>query len=98
MESKVYVASDDTISVADIVGPWVEPDWESGLIKRCRQAWSTPLRDLSREELATLLRQRIAVEHILPIARQRVESGIDDDTEMYDGELEAAIAYASHAA
>ena len=75
-----------------------EPDWDSGLIDRCRQAWSKPLRDLSREELATLLRQRIAVEHILPIARQRVQSGADDDTEMYDGELESAIEYASHAA
>lgn len=89
---------DDTISVADIVGRWVEPDWESGLIDRCRRAWSRPLRDLSREELATLLRQRIAVEHVLPVARQRVQSGVDDDTEMYDGELEAAIEYASHAA
>lgn len=90
--------SNDTISVADILGPWVEPDWESDLIERCRQAWSRPLRDLSREELATLLRQRIAVEHVLPVARQRVQSGVDDDTEMHDGELEAAIEYASHAA
>ena len=90
--------SDDTISVADILGPWVEPDWDSGLIERCRRAWSRPLRDLSREELATLLRQRIAVEHVLPVARRRVQSGVDDDTEMYDGELEAAIEYASHAA
>ena len=90
--------SDDTISVADILGPWVEPDWDSGMIDRCRRAWSRPLRDLSREELATLLRQRIAVEHVLPVARQRVQSGVDDNTEMYNGELEAAIEYASQAA
>jgi hypothetical protein len=88
----------DTNSIADLLGPWVEPDWDSGLIERCRQAWSKPLRDLSREELATLLRQRIAVEHVLPIAKRRVHDGIDDDTEMYDGELEAAIEYASHVA
>ena len=88
----------DTISIADLLGPWVEPDWDSGLVERCRNAWSKPLRDLSREELATLLRQRIAVNHILPIAKQRVESGVGDDSEMYDGELEAAIEYASRAA
>lgn len=88
----------DSNSIADLLGPWVEPDWDSGLIDRCRQAWSKPLRDLSREELATLLRQRIAVEHVMPNARQRVQSGVDDDTEMYDGELEAAIEYANHAA
>jgi hypothetical protein len=90
--------SNDSISVADILGPWVESDWQSGLIDRCRQAWNKPLRDLTREELATLLRQRIAVEHVLPIAKRRLQSGVDDDTEIYDGELEAAIEYANNAA
>ena len=85
------------ISVADILGPWVEPDWNSGLIARCREAWNKPLRDLSREELATLLRQRFAVEHLLPVARKRLADGIDDDTEMFDGELQEAIDYASKA-
>lgn len=85
----------DNVSVADIVGPWVDSDWDSGLIDRCKKAWNKPLRDLSREELATLLRQRIAVEHVVPVAKQRVRDGIDDDTEMYEGELEAAIEYAS---
>ena len=84
----------DNLSVADILGLWVEPDWDSGLIARCREAWKKPLRDLSREELATLLRQRYAVEHLLPIAKKRLE-GIDDDTEMFDGELQEAIEYAS---
>jgi len=88
----------DTISVADLLGPWVEPDWDSGLIERCRNAWSKPLRDLTNQELATLLRQRFAVEHILPIASQRVQDGFDDDTEIYDGELESAIEYARKAA
>jgi len=85
----------DKLSVADILGPWIEPDWGSGLIDRCRRAWSRPLRDLSREELATLLRQRIAVEHVLPVAKKKVQEAVDDDTEMYEGELEAAIEYAS---
>ena len=88
----------DTISVADLLGPWVEPDWDSGLIERCRNAWSKPLRDLTNQELATLLRQRFAVEQLLPIASQRVLNGFDDDTEIYDGELESAIEYARKAA
>jgi hypothetical protein len=87
----------DNISVADILGPWVEPDWDSGLIARCREAWNKPLRDLSREELATLLRQRFAVEQLLPVARKRLEDGVDDDTEMFDGELQEATEYASKA-
>jgi hypothetical protein len=88
----------DTISVADLLGPWVEPDWDSGLIERCRNAWSKPLRDLTNQELATLLRQRFAVEQLLPIASQRVLDGFDDDTEIYEGELESAIEYARKAA
>lgn len=85
----------DDISAADVVGPWVEPDYSSGLIDRCRAAWSKPLRDLSRQELATFLRQRIAVEHVLPIAKRRLDDGVDDETEIYDGELESAIEYVS---
>ena len=82
-------------TIAHLLGPWVEPDWDSGLIDRCRKVWNKPLRGLSKGELAMLLRQRVAVEHILPLARKRVEEGIEDDTELYEGELEAAIEYAS---
>ena len=88
----------DTASLSDLLGPWIDSDRNTGLIERCKNAWSKPLRDLSREELATLLRQRIAVEHLLPIAKKRLKDGIDDDTEMFDGELQEAVEYASHAA
>jgi hypothetical protein len=87
----------DNISVVDLLGPWVDPDWESGSIDRCRTAWGKPLRDLTNQEMATLLRQRVAGEHILPLARNRVEGRIDDNTEIYDGERKAAIQYASNA-
>jgi hypothetical protein len=89
--------STEAKSVADFLGPWVEPDWDSGLIDRCRSAWSKPIRDLTNQELATLLRQRFAVEHLLPVASQRVRDGFDDDTEIYDGELESAIEYSRKA-
>ncbi len=88
----------DTASLSDLVGPWIEPDWNSGLIERCKNAWSKPIRDLSREELATLLRQRIAVEQLLPIGKKKLESDIDDETELFEGELKAAIEYASNGA
>lgn len=83
----------DTISIADILGPWVEPNFDSSLITRCREAWNKPLRDLSREELATLLRQKFAVEHLVPIAKKKLQNA-DDETEMFDGELAEAIEYA----
>jgi hypothetical protein len=85
----------DQLSVADLVGPWVEPDFQSSLIERCRNAWNKPLREFTNLELATFLGQRFAAEHLLPIAIHRVASGIDDGTEFYEGHLQAAIERAS---
>lgn len=78
-------------SLADIVGPWEEPGFESGLIDRMRAAWSKPLQDLTNRELATCLRQRLAVEDVLPIAKKRVSDRFDDDSELHDTELAEAI-------
>jgi hypothetical protein len=86
----------NNISVSDILGAWVEPNWDSGLIVHCREAWNKPLQTLSREELATLLRQRFAVAHLLPVAKRKLQEA-DDNTEMFDGELREAIEYASKA-
>lgn len=81
-------------SLSGIIGSWVNPDFESGLIARCRDAWQKPIDSLTNEEIATLLRQKIAVEHLLPIAKKRVKDRTDDDTEMFVGELAAAISHA----
>ena len=32
--------SNETITIADILGPWVEPQWASGLIERCEHCAS----------------------------------------------------------
>ncbi|MGV3754613.1 MAG: contact-dependent growth inhibition system immunity protein [Verrucomicrobiota bacterium] len=90
--------NDDRVSLAVILGPWIEPEWQSGLIEQCRSVWSKPLRDLTNAELAMLLRQHFAVEQLLLIARQRVSEGFDDDTELWEGELTSAIEHASKTA
>jgi hypothetical protein len=84
-------------TLSEILGPWQEPDFKSGLIARCREAWVKPIGSLSREELTTLLRQKIAVDHLVPIAKEKISAGIDDDTEQYEGELAAAIEHAQRA-
>ncbi len=78
-------------SVAGILGPWEGSDFASGLIKRCEGAWTKPIKKLTNEELATFLRQKIAIEHILPEAKKRIEMKIDDDSEIYEGELSGAV-------
>jgi hypothetical protein len=81
-------------SIADLVGPWVDSDFRSGLILRCKVAWNKPLEELTNLELATFLDQDIGVGHILPIAQDRIARKIDDGTEWSEGHLCASIAQA----
>jgi len=89
------MAMKDTRTLETIVGPWEESAFESGLIARCREAWAKPLEELNRSELATLLRQRIAIDQLIPVAKKKIEEA-DDDTEIDDRELAAAITYAEN--
>jgi hypothetical protein len=79
-------------SVSDVVGPWVESDFHSALIQRCKKFWSVPVCELPNEILATYIRQRIALQLVVPEAQRRLDSGSYDDTEIYDGELADALA------
>jgi hypothetical protein len=79
------------VTAAEIHGPWVDPGWDSSLIDRVRRHWSVPIADLSDAVLALFLRQRIAVAPVLAEARRRLCSGRPDDSELYDGELAAAV-------
>jgi hypothetical protein len=82
-------------TVADVVGPWVDPQWESGVIERCKRGWNTPVGELANELLATYLRQKIALVLIMPEARRRIAEKFGDGTGLYDEELEEALRYAS---
>lgn len=83
--------------VADVEGPWVEPDFNSSLIERCRSNWSVPVTEVSNYVLATFIRQRIALGLVIPEARRRIEAGFTDDTELYDEELSVAVSEAPDA-
>ncbi|WP_146180224.1 hypothetical protein [Opitutus sp. ER46] len=83
-------------TLEDIVGPWKEPCRDSSLIDRVRHAWTKPTGSLTNHELATCLRQSIAVEHLIPIARERLSHGIDDGSEIDDDELARAVAEADY--
>jgi hypothetical protein len=84
----------ETRCVADIVGPWRQPDFESSLIARCRENWLIPAGELSNYVLATFIRQRIAWDITLPEARRRIATGFLDDTELCDDELFVAVSEA----
>ena len=78
-------------SVADIEGAWVDPQWESGAIERCRQYWTIPINEVPDIALITYLHQEFAPELIIAEARSRVAAGRFDDTELYDGQLAESL-------
>jgi hypothetical protein len=81
----------DHQTLADILGPWQDPNFDSGLIRCVRRAWIKPMQQLTNQELATCLGQRIGIEHLLPIAKQRAANRVDDGSELYDTELTDAV-------
>lgn len=78
-------------AVADIVGPWVDPGFDSSLIGRCRDNWSVPVDEISNYVLATFIRQQIALGLVVPEAQRRIASGYTDETEILGDELALAI-------
>jgi hypothetical protein len=77
------------LSLFDIFGDWA--NLNISLVERIKKAWKKPLSELTNQELAALLRQRFAVEYILPLARQRIIEEYDDGADGPDGELEKMV-------
>lgn len=84
-------------TVADIEGPWVEPNFNSGLIERCRTYWTTPVTELPNGVLAMFIRQKFGLSVVIPEAHLRIEQGFHDDSELYDGELSNALSEVKNA-
>lgn len=83
------------ITVADVEGPWVPQGFESGLIERCRRGWNTPIGQLSNEQLATYLRQKIALSLLVSEARSRIAARVvfykDRDYAAFERILESTL-------
>jgi len=78
-------------TIESVVGSWKEPAFKSSLIDRCRKYWSVPVDQMPDGILAMFIRQRIALELIVPEAKKRIAGDKPDDSELYDGELASAL-------
>jgi hypothetical protein len=79
------------MTAADIHGSLAGPGWDSSLIDRVRRYWLVPIADLPDAALALFLRQQIAIGPVREEARRRLAAGRSDDSELYEGELAAAV-------
>jgi hypothetical protein len=80
-----------TVTAADIHGPWVDHGWETGMVARVRKFWNVPITGLPDAGLALFLRQEIAVGPTMDEAQRRLAAGQPVGSEIYDGELAAAV-------
>lgn len=78
-------------SVADVVGPWTDSNFGSGLIERCQNYWTVPAAELPDLMVATFLEQRIAMPLMIEEARRRLAKGEPDGSEFFDGQLSEAL-------
>jgi len=83
--------SHQKMSLAEIYGPWEQSGPQKGLVERIKKAWQKPLVQLTNAELAALLRQKFAVEYVLPLARQQLREEYDDGTELFEDELAKTV-------
>lgn len=70
-EHSTYVTQSTTVS--SLIGPW-KGVAETSLQERCRDAWYTPLDELSDLEVATFLNQKIAAPQMLVEPKRRLKS------------------------
>ena len=81
-------------TLAQILGPWRQPEVDTGLIARCREAWDKPIEQFTDLELVTCLQQNLAIVHVFPVAKKRLEAAAPDESEMFEGQLAEAVAAA----
>lgn len=82
------------ITVSSLLRPW-SGDATTTLTQRCRDAWDTPIQELSDLEVATFISQRIATPEMIVEAHRRLRSNERDGTEYFDGQLDEALSEAT---
>lgn len=88
---RLWQRNSDTTCVAEIEGPWIDPEAPTGLIERCKRYWDVPLYQLPDIMVATFLQQGIAFQLMIDEAERRLASGRPDRSELYDGQLAQAL-------
>ena len=53
---------------------WGEPNWESHLVTECHRLRRVPLRDFTVEDLRITIGQSIGLDHLVPLALERLHA------------------------
>ena len=78
-------------TLLSLIGEQYSGELRSGLVLAVKKALRKKIVDLSREEIALLMRQGIGLEFIVPISIRFLEENTINAREMYMGELLEAV-------
>ena len=71
---------------------WKEPtDFPTTLVKKSFESRKKPLADLTIEEIRLLVSQSIGLEHLVPLALEKLEEDILAEGDFYEGDLLVAL-------
>ena len=71
---------------------WEEPELKSGLTMLCYEARKKKINELSEDEICTLIRQKIGLDYLVPIAVKKIENYLSNITDFYlSGLLDALL-------
>lgn len=62
---------------------WKEPEFKSGLTMMCYQARKKRINELNEDEICTLIRQKIGLEYLLPVAVKKIEEYMNNINDFY---------------
>lgn len=66
---------------------WNDYEFETGLVERCHKYRKIQLKDLTIENLRTLIGQNIGNRFLIPLALEELEKNILAEGDMYEGDL-----------
>ncbi len=66
---------------------WQDYDFPTGLVRRCHEYRKIRLKDLTSEQMTTLIGQNIGRNYVVRIALEKLESNILPDDDIYPGAL-----------
>jgi hypothetical protein len=66
---------------------WGKPEYDSHLVTECHRLRRVPLRRFSVENLRIMIGQNIGLEHLVPLALERIEQNPFAEGAFYPGDL-----------
>ncbi len=71
---------------------WKEPDFfPTGLVEKCFKYRKVPLKNLTIEQLRTLIGQNIGLKFLIPLATEKLKDNILAEGNFYEGDLLSAV-------